>query len=66
MRKNIAADISAVVANTILGIIIGSVFYHLSETADSLQQRSLLLFFALMVNAFVPGVEVYNPSRHAS
>ncbi|KAI2467417.1 ABC drug exporter AbcA [Annulohypoxylon bovei var. microspora] len=56
--KNIAADISSVVANTILGIIIGSVFYNLNETADSLQQRSLLLFFALMVNAFVPGVEV--------
>ncbi|KAI1455296.1 ABC drug exporter AbcA [Annulohypoxylon moriforme] len=56
--KNIAADISSVIANTILGLIIGSVFYNLNETADSLQQRSLLLFFALMVNAFVPGVEV--------
>ncbi len=46
------------IANTILSIIIGSVFYQLDETADSLQRRSLLLFFALMVNAFVSGIEV--------
>ncbi|KAK0630537.1 ABC drug exporter AbcA [Bombardia bombarda] len=58
LRTNIASEISAIVANTILGVIIGSVFYNLSETTDSLDQRTLLLFFALMVNAFIPGIEV--------
>ncbi|OTA63684.1 hypothetical protein K449DRAFT_31387 [Hypoxylon sp. EC38] len=57
-KSNAAADISAIVANTILGVIIGSLFFNLPEDAENLQQRSVLLFFALMVNAFVPGSEV--------
>ncbi|KAI1468959.1 ABC-2 type transporter, partial [Daldinia caldariorum] len=57
-EKNIATDISTVIANTILGIIMGSLFFNMSEDADNLQQRSLLIFVALMVNAFVPGQEV--------
>jgi ATP-binding cassette subfamily G (WHITE) protein 2 (PDR) len=58
MVQNSGAAISSVVANAILGIIIASVFYNLDETAESLPSRALLLFFALMVNAFIPGVEV--------
>ena len=57
-RQNIFAIVSSVIANMILGIVIGSVFYNLDETVNSLQERTLLLFFALMLNAFVPGVEV--------
>ncbi|KAI5861019.1 ABC drug exporter AbcA [Durotheca rogersii] len=53
-----APAISAVVANTILGLIVGSVFYGLEETTDSLQQRSIVVFFALMINAFAPAYEV--------
>lgn len=56
--KNIATDISNVIANALLGIIVGSVFYDMPENAGSLRQRALLIFFALMINAFVPGVEV--------
>ncbi|KAI1089119.1 ABC-2 type transporter-domain-containing protein [Rostrohypoxylon terebratum] len=57
-KANATADISAIIANTILGVIIGSLFFKLPEDAENLQQRSVLLFFALMVNAFVPGSEV--------
>lgn len=58
LRNTPAPSISAVVANSILGLIIGSVFYNLGETTDDLQSRTILLFFALMVNAFAPAFEV--------
>ncbi|VUC24496.1 unnamed protein product [Clonostachys rosea] len=57
LRLSMDSAISGIVANSILGIIIGSVFYNLSETADGLQRRSLVLFFAVIVNSFVPGPE---------
>ena len=50
--------ISGIIANTILGVIIGSIFYDLSQDTDSLQQRSTLLYFALVINAFIPAIEV--------
>ncbi|KAI1408556.1 ABC-2 type transporter-domain-containing protein [Hypoxylon sp. FL1857] len=58
MRKNVAVDASTLIANIILGLIIGSVFYNLDETTNSLQQRALLIFFSLMLNAFAPAFEV--------
>ncbi|KAI1385114.1 ABC-2 type transporter-domain-containing protein [Hypoxylon trugodes] len=58
MRQNLSTDLTTVIANTILGLIIGSVYYGLDETTDSLQSRSLLLFFALILNAFSPAFEV--------
>lgn len=58
LRNTPAPSISAVVANSVLGLIIGSVFYNLGETTDDLQSRTILLFFALMVNAFAPAFEV--------
>lgn len=57
IRNNSGPVISAVVANTILGIIIGSAFYNTGETAENLQSRAILLFFALTVNAFAPAAE---------
>jgi hypothetical protein len=51
--------ISGLLANSILGIIVASVFYGVEDPADALQQRSIVLFFALILNAFVPGTEVF-------
>ncbi|KAH9905245.1 ABC transporter-like protein [Xylariomycetidae sp. FL2044] len=58
VRNSPGPSLSAVIANGILGLIIGSVFYDTSDTSDSLQQRATLLFFALTVNAFSPAFEV--------
>ncbi|TGJ82175.1 hypothetical protein E0Z10_g6567 [Xylaria hypoxylon] len=58
MCQNFATDLTTVIANAILGLIIGSVYYNLDGTTDSLQSRSILLFFALILNAFAPAFEV--------
>ncbi|KAK8136775.1 abc protein [Apiospora sp. TS-2023a] len=58
VQNNFGPPLSAVISNCILGIVIGSAFFGLSETSDSLQQRAVLLFFALMMNAFAPEFEV--------
>jgi ATP-binding cassette, subfamily G (WHITE), member 2, PDR len=60
IRKNVPLNVSFIITNAILGLIIGSIFYNLDESADTLQRRDLVLFFALVVNAFVPGAEVCN------
>ncbi|KAI7780516.1 hypothetical protein LA080_015917 [Diaporthe eres] len=50
--------ISAVVANSILGLVVGSAFYNTGETTDDLPNPSILLYFALIMNAFAPALEV--------
>ncbi|KAL7621630.1 Multidrug resistance protein [Parahypoxylon ruwenzoriense] len=58
LKENAAPGISALIANTILGVVIGSVYYNLDETTNSLDKRSILLFFALMNSAFSPAFEI--------
>ncbi|KAK3392792.1 AtrD, ABC-transporter [Podospora didyma] len=58
IRNNPAPMVSAIIANAILGLLIGSVYYNLPHTAESMDTRSVLLFFALMVLAFAPAFEV--------
>jgi ATP-binding cassette, subfamily G (WHITE), member 2, PDR len=50
--------IGAVIGNTVMALIIGSVFYNLQETSSSFFQRGALLFFALLMNAFASALEV--------
>lgn len=56
--NNPSPVISNIVANAVLGVIIGSAFYHLAQNSDSLQSRSILLFFIAMLNSFLPAFEV--------
>lgn len=58
LHNNLAPVIAGIVGNTIIAIITGSVFYNLGETTESLQKRSVLLFFAIMINALTPAFEV--------
>lgn len=60
-RQKFCTDLATVIANIVLGLIIGSIYYDQDETTDSLQSRSVLLFFALILNAFAPAFEV-SPS----
>lgn len=41
-----------------MGIIIGSMFYNLDSTTSSFYNRSVLLFFAILLNAFMSSFEV--------
>jgi ABC-2 type transporter. len=44
--------------NFVLSLILGSVFYDLADTSASLNNRCILLFFALLFNALNSSLEV--------
>ncbi|KAK2054523.1 ABC-2 type transporter [Colletotrichum caudatum] len=50
--------VTMLVVNLFQTIIVASLFYRLSETAESMKPRSTLLFTAALVNAFVCILEV--------
>ncbi|OTA55242.1 hypothetical protein K449DRAFT_176834 [Hypoxylon sp. EC38] len=58
LRNNYVPTVSTVFANGILAIVVGSVFYNLPNTTDSMDQRAVLIFFSLMICAFSPAFEV--------
>ncbi|KAI1410222.1 ABC-2 type transporter-domain-containing protein [Hypoxylon sp. FL1857] len=58
LRNNYIPTVSTIFANAILAIVVGSVFYNLSNTTDSMDQRAVLIFFSLMICAFSPAFEV--------
>lgn len=50
--------IGSLIGNFGMSLIIGSVYYNLSEDASSFFQRGSLLFFACLMNAFASALEV--------
>ncbi|XDG05108.1 hypothetical protein ABKA04_004723 [Annulohypoxylon sp. FPYF3050] len=58
LRNNYVPAVSTIFANAILAIVVGSVFYNLQDTTDSMDQRAVLVFFSLMICAFSPAFEV--------
>ena len=51
-------SIGVLIGNFAMALVIGSVFYNLSDTSSSFFQRGALLFFACMMNAFASALEV--------
>ena len=58
IRNNYVPVVSGIVANAILALIVGSAFYNLPETSDSIDRRAVLIFFSLIINACTPAFEV--------
>ncbi|KAK8098039.1 ABC transporter CDR4-like protein 3 [Apiospora kogelbergensis] len=50
--------IGSLIGNTVMGLIIGSVYYNLQPVASSFFQRGALLFFACLTNAFASALEI--------
>ncbi|KAL1881468.1 hypothetical protein VTK73DRAFT_3530 [Phialemonium thermophilum] len=50
--------LSALFGNTIMALIVSSIFFDLKETTDSFFQRGALLFFACLLNAFASALEI--------
>ncbi|KAI0129751.1 ABC-2 type transporter-domain-containing protein [Xylariales sp. AK1849] len=50
--------LGSLIGNTVMGLIIGSVFYNLQPTTSSFFQRGALLFFACLTNAFASALEI--------
>lgn len=58
LKGDMSMTLSTVIGNSILALIISSVFYNLNETTDSYFSRGALLFFAILLNAFASALEM--------
>ncbi|KUJ09554.1 putative ABC transporter [Mollisia scopiformis] len=58
LRGDASVTISRVVANAVLALVVGSMFYNLDETTDSFYSRSVLIFLAILLNAFASALEI--------
>ncbi len=50
--------LSGMIGNFVMALIIGSVFYNLPSNTGSFYSRTVLLFFAILLNAFSSFLEV--------
>ncbi|KAF1950929.1 putative multidrug resistance ABC transporter [Byssothecium circinans] len=53
-----AITLFQLIANSIMALIISSVFYNLQPTTNSFFSRAALLFFAILMNAFGSALEI--------
>jgi ATP-binding cassette subfamily G (WHITE) protein 2 (PDR) len=58
LRGDLSLFLSGIIGNTVMALIIGSVFYNLTDNTDSFYSRGALLFFAILFNAFSSALEI--------
>ncbi|KAF2471821.1 ABC drug exporter AbcA [Lindgomyces ingoldianus] len=58
LRGDPSITFTQLFANSIMALIIGSVFYNLQPDTNSFYQRAALLFFAILMNAFGSALEI--------
>jgi ABC-type multidrug transport system ATPase subunit len=58
LQNNIGVPISYVVGNLVMAIVVGTLFIDLGESTDDVSKRTILLFFAILINAFMSAAEV--------
>ncbi|KAL1652217.1 Multidrug resistance protein [Diplodia intermedia] len=58
LRGDPSLTITQIFGNTIMALILGSVFYNLPDDASSFYSRGALLFFAVLFNAFGSALEI--------
>lgn len=58
LKGDMSLTLSGMIGNTVMGLIIGSVFYNLPLNTGSFYSRGALLFFAVLINAFSSFLEV--------
>ncbi|KAM4060206.1 ABC-2 type transporter [Hirsutella rhossiliensis] len=58
LRNNYIPVVAGIFANTIIALVVGSVFFDLGQSTASMDKRAVLLFFSLMITAFAPAFEI--------
>lgn len=58
LRGDASLTLSALFGNFFISLIIGSVFYDLPQDTSSFFGRGVLLFYAVLLNAFSSALEV--------
>ncbi|KAI0380573.1 P-loop containing nucleoside triphosphate hydrolase protein [Hypomontagnella monticulosa] len=57
-RQNLATFLIAAFINALLGLLMGSVYFNMAQTTDSLSSRALLLFLSTILNGLGAAAEV--------
>jgi len=58
LRRDMALTLTGIIGNSIMALVIGSVFYNLPNDSSSFFSRGALLFFAILMNAFSSALEI--------
>ena len=58
LNRDMTLMLSGAIANTVMALVIGSVFYNLPNDTSSFFSRGALLFFAILMNAFASALEI--------
>ncbi|KAI4113992.1 MAG: hypothetical protein LQ345_005144 [Seirophora villosa] len=58
LKGDASLTLTGIIGNSIMALIIGSVFYNLDSTTNSFYSRGALLFFAILLNAFSSFLEI--------
>lgn len=58
LKGDMSMTIASVIGNSVMGVIISTVFLDLPNNTDSFFQRGALLFFAILLNAFASSLEI--------
>ncbi|KAG8532824.1 uncharacterized protein KY384_002702 [Bacidia gigantensis] len=58
LQGDASITLTSVIGNSVMAIIIGSVFYNLPHDTGSFYYRGALLFFAVLLNAFASFLEI--------
>lgn len=64
LKGDMSMTMTTIIGNSIMALIIASVFYNLNETTDSFFSRSALLFFAILINALSSALETMMLWNH--
>ncbi|KAJ5765834.1 ABC multidrug transporter A-2 [Penicillium odoratum] len=58
LKGDMSMTLASVIGNSVMGIIIATVFVGLEPNTNSFFQRGALLFFAVLLNAFASALEI--------
>ncbi|GAA90510.1 ABC multidrug transporter [Aspergillus luchuensis IFO 4308] len=58
LKGDMSMTLAGVIGNSVMALVISSVFYNLGPTTDSFFQRGALIFFAILLNGFASALEI--------
>ncbi|KAG2420320.1 ABC transporter CDR4 [Aspergillus terreus] len=58
LKGDMSMTLASVIGNSIMSLVIASVFYNLDGTTNSYFSRGALLFFSILLNAFASALEI--------
>ncbi|PWY78837.1 hypothetical protein BO83DRAFT_356261 [Aspergillus eucalypticola CBS 122712] len=58
LKGDMSMTLAGVIGNSVMALVISSVFYNLGPTTDSFFQRGALIFFAILLNGFSSALEI--------